>query len=907
MEKVWENWSSFIDTLLETGALLLINPLFYAMVILIFIIFFALYDLPRNRKKMRRSITGLLSYAMKVLWGFLGDILTAIESITNFIDVVRIVLKGKLTEGVQFLLSNYAIIALSVASFATTYNGMMRIVPWYSAALITFGIQVGILSMSSKIAIEWNNRKRQPIKAYRDIAYLTKREPLNGILDGEKKLEVFNSVRSYSWLNDDVNNQKGQTVDGNRAHSWFYIPIHIILLIFSMCASIYFSYVYFFDLAVMPSIPMESYILSINMVTDITNECSQDIANVHSILANNLQKVNQQIRENVDSIYVDMRDTKVSSLQEQINTKTNELNAKREERSQLIGQRETEDEQGNEANAVAINENIVALDEEIEKLEDDIEALEKERDDERKGQYDDESYIENKNVLAALEALESFYVSPLTAISEDGWEGEMTGYLAMLEQFDMGLDEQNKEGKLEKYEKWNTIFSNYVLLCNYYKEQNAEQTYIGMHREVMESALEQEETVLTAYREYTENEDEDGANQILYAESSRILQNLMQELNRIPVLAMWNDMDENEKMEINNLSVATDTSEVYQLFRITTDNVNVLEMVVLKFRMKYIVMSVLMLFLAVFVDGLAVILTLNKSTINFENRLPRYRKLLYKMFIQETATYKEKWKAGLLKWSGGLGVAFGLILFGLYYTVSGHEKSALHQTVSLICLVGLGALISRIILCLYEKSHRNVLEWKQEKLYTALKNGWNLSNQEDKVMQSLRSKIQMACESNTPLQLKNEDMQLIVDLLTSEEECIKALKASARIVFRQIQMVVFNRRTLEYSLYNPGVSAARNYAQGWYDEVDCPCIAVNIIREYGMALDFCVLDSEGLVEYVEIPNDYSDAPKEQYYILTGRFLRILYDLIMEAEAGAEFEDDSYIVDDLLEIDEDNDI
>lgn len=982
MNQIYEKWSELIDVLIEFGGQFLRNPLFYAMVLLVIIIFFALYELPRNKKNMKNSVIGLLNYTAKLLLGFIGDILTAIESITNFVDVISIILKGKLTEGTQFLLSNYAIIALSVASFITTFTGLLEITSWYVAAMVTFGIQVGILSMSSKIAIEWNKKKRQKVKASKEISFYIKQDNFNwNEIEQEKNIFQFGVNTSQSpWFANDLNGigiPQLQRGDDENRHSWIYIIIRSVFLIFSMCASIYFSYVFLFNKAVKPNLPLDTYLAALSTITDTTNNYSQALVEIQNVLQRDLQDFNAEIRGESDFTRVITTEQNREETEIRLSDFNDRILGLDIEIAELERLQDNAFLDGNDEAANNYQADITSLNITRNTLESDRVAL-TEALNELAASDNDSSYRELREVLRALEQLDEFYANTSYLLENEEESLNMSSSLGTLIAYDTRIkQESNIEVEKDKYSDLETILNNYLELYQYYKNNGQ----VGFDNSVMQDALNSEKFVLQAFNDSkaqdteesgrqeldnsmiqdAQNEAEDDVNAI----TSKIIQEMIVAVNSVPDIKSWSSMGKDARNCINNLEKSQYLTYLYSLYRVSTGQVNILELVVIRLQMGYVALSVLIFFLAAFVDVLAVILNLTRSTNVYENRLPRYRKLLYRMFIQDALSDFDKQRIKRAQLAGGISIAVGLLCFGYYYNSLNDAVDGLNLTISLICSVSFWALIGHVLLNLYEKIHYDSNEWERERFYNNLKTSWNISSQDAEDPESLVGRIHQARMNKIELHLTLDDERQIIELLqnTETEEYMKALKPSARLLFRHIQILVLNKRTLEYCLVSPGLSSVKQYMHGWYDENDFPCISESEVRRMGMSMTFAILKAENLVEYAEIveteppknmcfnaileDNESEEAqvdaekPAETevqvytgkseeseaqdnaevlentevlknsitkgYYILSQRFLRLLFELIMEAVSGTGFEDDYSFIDHLYDVYEEDDI
>lgn len=933
MERIIKGWEDFINILVEDLPEIISNPLAWGMGLLVLIVFFVLYDLPQDKKNVRRSITGLLRYALRVVLAFIEDLLAAIESVTGFVDVIRVVLKGKLTDSVQFLLGNYAIIALSVASFFTTYNGLKDVIGVYTAALITFGIQVGILAMSSRLALDLNKRNQERVKAFKEVDYFTKKSKVD-VKEGKKSATVFNkkSKPAYSWQVVKQSNQNEVREEGLGRK----IAVHSLLLAFSMIVSIYFSYVYFFEKHVYPNLAMDTYVLTRNTISEITDDYSSKVSEMHSILQRRLQEINQQTLGSIDTAANQQIDSRIEELKNQLSQMQQDRENLLNQQAELAVQLENANLEGDTAGAEGIRSRLTVVRSDINELGDKISDLDTELRNSISDRDDNIEYFDRMDIVGALEELERFYTDPIGYMeafsigeeensaegeqTRESWRSEITNHFERVISYNR---DNSPEESDDIFEDQLTIFNNYADLCEYYQNHGQvgfynilETAEWGVQELIQENIPEQVQIkarrgVLVKNQKKTQEKvSEDKQKEEQDASwnqgSSMLLQQMMSELNSVPNMVRWNDMEVTEQKAVRALSKTGNIKDLYQLYRVSTGNVDILEMVLLKWGMDFNWLLVVILFLAAFVDVLAVILTLVKGTVHYENKLPRYRKLLHRMFIQNSRSEKDKWKIRILQWAGALGTAVGLLAFGLYYKVSGESRNT-HLLVSLICFVALGALISRIIAGLYRKAHDDAKDWKEEEIYKELRSAWG--NQGIKTIDDLRTKIEQAQSRGDGLLIKNDEVQWIVRLLAAveSEDIVRVLKPNARLLFRHIGMTRFKKRTWEYYFVNQGLSSAKDYMQGWFDEIDVAYINYEKVKEHGMVLPFAVLRAEGLIAYFEceerLEKDWGVkqyAPENAYYILSGRFLRILYELIMEANTGTEFEDDFYIADDLAD-------
>lgn len=916
MEVIIRAWGVFVDTITREGKDILTDPFLYLMIILMTIIFLTLYNVTQSRRRKKYSILGVFDYAGKLLIGFIGDGLAALESITNFIDVIRIILMGKLTEATQFLLSNYAIVALSVASFITTMNGMQQVAGWIVAAMVTFGVQVGILSMSYKIAFEWGKKKQDQKRLQQEVSYYDHAIKIKEELKNKIDRSYIEEDQEKSLLGDQ---QSTERVSGRA------IALYGVLLALSMVVSIGFSYLFLFEKWIKPTVPIENYISVVNLVKEQAESYSQSILDYQGALVSELQKYNNGMRAAVEGSMEDVRALNASAerLRQDLQEREEELNRLNTEKLDLeIQQAGVTDETELERIEIQINnlnDQIFVLEEKIEQLEDDLNEV-------YKDQEGNAVYLRTDAAYRALNLLDTFFADALYLAAAEDIEqvrADLREAFSALIQYTTAAGAQGGEGT-ESDEDISLIFNNYLNLCAYYAEglaaaeaQNV--TYnLGLNRAAIDSLLSNTAEILEEYSASGQGEDEDAA--VINAESARILETMLEILEGVPRPQKWENMSESAESAIVGLNQSRLLNQIYSFYRVSLGKVKDMELAFTKLWSRFSLMCWLMLFLAAFIDSLTVILTLNKSKNNFENALPRYRRLVYRIFIQDELSPSEKRQMKRRRFAGGVGTASGLIFFIAYYIYKGGRENWDNSVlvIALISFVSMFALISLIVVWIYEKVHRDACDWEKDETYQALKTTWDSLTQDAEDENTLRGFLEKAVKRKKSITLTLEQEQELIKLLQSEEEnrTVSALKAEARTLFRRIEARQLYKVVWEYKIKYPGWSMKKDYVSGWCESVDCSMVRTKDVKELGMGLAFSVLRREELIGYFEgthqengkNPEDDHRNESDKYYVLTKKFLRILYDLIMEAESGNKSDVEYYtFADNLSDVYEEGEI
>ena len=928
-------WDAFISALLAMIPELMQQPIIYAIVFLVILVITTLCALPAKKDRVNHNVLGLISYSFKILLGFIGSILTAIESITNFIDVVRVILRGKLTAGTQFLLSNYAIVALSVSSFYTTFNGLLMVSDWYISILITFGIQVGILAMSSKIALGHNKeerRKRLQTVTYEWVSdsknkkiYLSDDESKNNIQKIIK--EGKDAYEEWKRERDSITGKTNQQTESKKS-SWIselkkvkYYPI----LILCIGVSSYFSYVHFYEKLVHPGAPMDNYMTAMNQVSNIVSNYSADLVEVQGVLQKYLQNYNAQIRgeysREIGEVQKKIRyqeellaqiktaEAEVMDIEQQIQDLERKLSAVENEEFPDVdtqeGQRRTAEEIQDEID-ILIEYSLCSAQERLEPIKDEYNARQKEIN-------DDSGYLDVQQIKKSLKELDAFYVNPLYLESEGITEDLLLENLADLMGYEIahtvneeteniqneGIEggENREDTSNERYRSLSIVFNNYLELSRYYAKSGT----IGMNPAAMERAHENQERIISEYHtavaeagkvkdnkeqgDVEENEEqknvgnkEAAAAAILNNETAEILMQMISELNKIPVMEYWSDIQYEEQVSLNKLTNHKYNEKLYDLYRIASGNISILEEAVRVRGSKSAIVSLLMVVMAVFVDLMTFVLTITKNANTYENKLPLFRKIIYTIFFKEGFSEVEKHLVKVRRWVGGMSLAIGLLLF-IVYDITSENDSNIVKVCTLFAMVMGSVLVGCLLIYVYERIYESRHQWKNENSYKELMTTLNSYNVEREDV--LHRKLEDCINNDKDLILKSSQLKKLCELLeTSDlEENDTILTQRAKSLFKNIEICMLSRITIESHYGDREISLRQYEKEGWQEFVYMAVLKEKLVKENHYNKEFAVLKSRELIYCVE-------SNEQKYYVLSDLFMKILYDLIMEENSGA---------------------
>ena len=153
MEEIYRHFESIGNLLGRRVQDVIVDPVFWGVLLILMCCMVMAYSgTSQNR------LTGSLVNTMRMLGSFLIDalnsIIQALRSLFGFVDVLKMLFFGHLGHGTLYVLTNYAIIFLSMASFITTMSGLSSLVGW-PGLLISFGVQVLELVATMGIVICW--------------------------------------------------------------------------------------------------------------------------------------------------------------------------------------------------------------------------------------------------------------------------------------------------------------------------------------------------------------------------------------------------------------------------------------------------------------------------------------------------------------------------------------------------------------------------------------------------------------------------------------------------------------------------------------------------------------------------------------------------------------------------------
>ncbi len=612
-----------------------------AVVVAIFII----YDSNNDDTNVFSSFTRCIRRFIALIVDVASDIISIFSSLTEILNLIRILVFGKVDSQTQIFLANYAVIFMSVVSYFTTMTGLKLVLGDWQAILASFGIQVGILVFAARLSRLIVNKFATDKK--KQYVYRLKNNGSCSCDNGQKNCsKVFAKGGTSKNEEDKVNeenkvNEKG-FMQGFR--KWFGTIAILSLLV--ICSS-FFSYNAFWKKFVSPIMPLSEYVDAQVKISEAEEEYSKSLKEYQQRLEDILYRVNNMILENLDVNPIRLLNARIQNWENDL--KDIEDQIKDAER------RMSEFEEGSaERNEIEDGE-LEDYNERKESLEDNIE------------QAEDQLYSSNIYLVDnALSDLSGFYANPMDeGITLDEVESQWGRLQAALSQ----IDETKELFTTEQRTNLDIVLNNYLELCRYYRENGT----VGF--KMKEQDLTGFSGIANSKDEANEKEsvNKDEANEKesvnKYEEETKgMLQNAIESLEETPNFAVINAIwDETvieqpprtkllEKMyvayrDINGEPTEKAIKSLALVFR--TSNSPITQ------RNRGIVVFVLLI--ALFIDLIIIFISIWKGNKSTNRSFSELRRLVGILFIsREKEREKETRRMQL---SVAFGLLFGVLMF----------------------------------------------------------------------------------------------------------------------------------------------------------------------------------------------------------------------------------------------------
>lgn len=614
-----------INDLLDEGIIYLL------VIIAVAIAIFIIYDRDNDDSKVFNSIARCFRRVIVLMADVASDIISILSSLTEILNLIRILVFGKIDSQTQIFLANYAVIFMSVVSYFTTMTGLKLVLGEWQAILASFGIQVGILVFAARlsrlVADKFVVDKRK------QYVYRLKGDSPECKCDNgqEQCSKVFIKKETLNKENKEDEENKENEGNKRKGHGW--IGTIIILALLMMCSS-FFSYNAFWNKFVLPVVPLSEYADAQVSISEVEEEYSKSLKEYQQSLEEVLNRVNNTILENLDVNSIRILEAQIQKLKSDLEDVKEQIQETRNRMSEF--------ETGSvERNEIEDGELKGYLDRQKD-IEDDIAQAE--------GQlYSNNIYIVNE----ALSYLSGFYANPLNEeISID----DVESYWGNLQAGVAQIDKTKKLFTTEQRTDLDNILNNYLELCRYYRKNG-----------IAEFKVKEQE--LIGFQEITDNEDTNGK----YEKETRgMLQNVIESLEETPSFAAVNNIW--DKTVIEEPSRTRLLERMYVVYRDIdgqpTEKAIRSLVSTIKFwspntavakRNTGIVLFVLII--AVFIDFTIVFISIWKGNKSTSRSFSELRRLVGILFIRKDKGRDEETRR--MQLSVAFGLLFGVLMFVL--------------------------------------------------------------------------------------------------------------------------------------------------------------------------------------------------------------------------------------------------
>lgn len=589
----------------------------------------------------KNRLSKSLFTAVKQLFDFIFDtfnnIVLSCKSLFGFLDVLRLLFFGRLGDSTLYVLTNYAIIFLSVASFLTTLQGLSSLIGWIGF-LVSFGIQVMELLTTLSLVVAFVPTKHNPEKKI-EYAYYEPHTHLPAPY-----------VERQSSGDNAVSKQKLPFTWGRSRR--ILLPIALLI---AYCMSALFSYCYMFNIVVMPTISYDDYIESIDLVTRVTADYEKSLTEYRSELGEDLMLFLDDVAgasSNDESGYASL-DAQIQSVETQAQQALNTVEALRS----VLGAMSESDNGYSEQ--YALYQQAIA----------NWNALQ--------AQLDNLNSTKSGSGYAlyqAIQLIHGFLEDPLylTAVSPSG---DIEATVSKLDEAFNNIIfigyTPNAASLNYNIQSLRMAYNNYVLLEKYYAQHGTAGLNLSGTEEQpgVTELLNQRSTVLSAY-DAKLTQDQDDASGYLNQESAKLLFAAIQAIEDVPELGVVGEIQhallDTEAIHPQEPDSVSSIQTLNKQYRTCSGRLSLQERAWYKLgKEHHSLMAWFMLIIAFVLDGIIIILCFQRGRKYYANEVRANRQLIafvLTRFFDEDRERKARLGAMICVIAGAVG-------FGVFWII----------------------------------------------------------------------------------------------------------------------------------------------------------------------------------------------------------------------------------------------
>lgn len=897
------------------------QPIFWVMLFLLLGCLVLTYGAAAHHRLSSSIINTMRQFGAFLIDTF-NSIVQALRSLFGFLDVLRMLFFGHLGRSTLYVLTNYAIIFLSMASFATTLQGLYSLIGW-TGILVSFGVQVLELVATMGIIIcwvpPWARSKENVRYAHFSTAQgkictdkaadcpAKKDEESSEMTDEEKKVRPLKRKERQPFL-------------WGRVRRW----VLFLVLFFAYASSVFFSYCYMFDAIVMPGIAYDDYIESIDLVNDITEAFEDELAEYRTQLMSSLTRFNGDVVRYSGIASQDMGtiDSQISSLEREMSSASGALQAAQAALQELA----TDD---------PVYDQFYQMYETARQRYEDVQS-----------RLADLQTVQSGSLYSLyqqIQLLDQFYANPLYLM-----EGQDAG--------DNEADRAALEGRLN--EAFNVVmnqgytphideieadadgiraaFQNYTVLCKYYAAHGNDgldltdtdsgegvTSLLANRAEILDKymALGEELETPTDADEDTVAQPQQSASGYLNEETGKLLIAAMRALEDVPrfsvVGEIWSDLTVREP------GIAGHLQSLNEKYRAASGQLSLQERAVSK--TSHNMTAILSFLVALFLDAMIIFLCFLRGREYYANNIRNRRQVVSLLFIIPS-TKEEQDKSERSRRLVLMGAVLGCLIYLLYYRFRPNAQyyDLLLAFVLVVASILLMALLSTLHAALPKKTHGK----DEDRKDTGDKNADAKDTDSENADVTSRPKK----EEKSPVEERLYPVMYELLMKKMQKDWFYRCCTALRLKHDTVVQASKNYQREKNLWRGQEDHKIRSHLYGKNDyeyivtsvdkRMEC-YIMDDDIRDAGLTFQFSILQSHRLAYPVMAPparavkaaadkkeNSSEDGPEPSSdprpaYLLTGEFIRLLYECVMLRTIigdGLEFN----MADDLLDYEREDD-
>ena len=878
---VYGHFQSICQLLGDEVQDIIAKPLFWVMLFLLLCCMVFTYS-NASQNRLTTSIINTLRQFGTFFIDVFNSIIQAFKSLFGFLDVLRLLFFGRLGNATLYVLTNYAIIFLSIASFTTTMQGMRSLIG-LTGLFVSFGVQVlELVSIMGLIICRVPPKSKLRETVHYQYALPGMDNPCENHRSRQGTTPASAQDTAPQENVQDPSEQFKAPAKEERSFWWGQTRRRMLPLILSLAyiVSVLFSYFYIFDAVVMPEIAYDDYMESISLVMTTTEEFEQDMSSYRTELVQGLNRLNNSISQQLIR-----QDPELSTLEARLQKVQAQVDDARTAVENALASMQGIDT--NDPRYEALNSMYLDARTNYNNLSQTLESLRQ------------KAEGSSSTLFQEIQLLTRYYADPLYLARGDAGIDDViddvTGAFTAVMTDGLPLVQTDLAVNADSLR---TAFNNYTLISRYYAEHNGSGLDLVSGPDSVSELLARRADVMAEYDRLKNAQGDasaEAAKNYLNGETGKLLIAMMQSLENVPQLQTVGELwpgSSDTRIRPQEPGTAEYLNELNQRYRASNGQLSLQERALSKLISPNCKTSWFSMVIALTLDIMIIALCCLRARVYYSNNARTLRQMVAMLFIIPTTKAEEETAARgrrvILT-----GTVLGCFVYVLYFKLfSSSASNAIMAFILIICGIMLFALLDSV---------RSIFQKKQPVPGSA-------DHGDDQ--QSEDSRGNPAKE-----RLTTNAYRLFTQALTSGhfwKRCVVRRPKSApewagadyykkeRELWRKKEDHKIRNHILSVSDYDIVVTYCGSDMEYY--------VLMEDVNACGLMLQFAILLSHDLVYCTEVPDNPVDSGNPDIsmkpaYILTREFLRLLYECVLLRTAiGQNFS----MEDDLLDYEREED-